>query len=198
MFSLKQVVVSVLFLGIVASAVAQPQSPESIPTAEAAFGYSYMRANAGPGTCGCFNLNGGNAELAVRVYKSLSAVFDLTGGHAGATSIPGQSLSLLSYTAGPRFTFPLHRSERVRMLPFAQVLLGGVHGFDGQFADHSSISASANGFALLAGGGVDLELKHRLALRLAQVDYALNRLPNNTNDRENLLRVSVGVVLRFR
>ena len=60
-----------------------------------------MRANAAPGNCGCFNLNGGSTEIAVRAFRNFSAVFDLTGTHAGTTSIPGQSLSLLSYTGGP-------------------------------------------------------------------------------------------------
>jgi outer membrane immunogenic protein len=135
----------------------------------------------------------------VRAYRNFSAVFDLTGEHAGTTSIPGQALSLLSYTGGLRFSYPLHRGGRIRMIPFVQGLVGAVHGFDGQFPNHAGIlSSSATALAILVGGGLDLEFSRRLAVRVGQVDYGLNQLPNNANNSENLLRVSAGVVLRLR
>lgn len=200
MFSIKGFAVVVLAVGATASAAAQAgDTGEVIPRAEIAVNYSYMRANAAPGNCGCFNLNGGGTEIALRAWRSFSAVFDLTGAHAGTTSIPGQSLSLLSYTGGPRFSYPLHRGGRTRMIPFVQGLFGAAHGFDGQFPTHAgTLASSATSFALLVGGGLDLEFKHRLAVRVAQVDYGLDQLPNNVTNSENLLRVSAGVVLRLR
>jgi hypothetical protein len=85
------------------------------------------------------------------------------------------------------------------MIPFVQGLAGAVHGFDGQFPNSGgTLSNSATNLAVLVGGGLDLEFSHRLAVRAAQVDYGLNQLPNNVNNRENLLRVSAGVVLRLR
>ena len=198
MFSIKGLAVMGLVLGAVASAPAQPEPEADIPRAQATVNYSFMRANAAPGNCGCFNLNGGSAEVAVRAYRNFSAVFDLTGEHAGTTSIPGQSLSLLSYTGGPRFSYPLQRRGRTRMIPFVQGLVGAVHGFDGQFPNSSGLSSSATNLAVLVGGGLDVEFSHRLAVRAGQIDYGLNQLPNNANNRENLLRVSVGVVLRLR
>jgi outer membrane immunogenic protein len=185
--------------GVAASAAAQTDaSAGGLSRAQVAVGYSYMRANAAPGSCGCFSLNGGNAEVGLRVYRNLSAVFDFTGEYAGTTSIAGQSLALLSYTAGPRFSYSLHRMGRVRTIPFVQALVGSVHGFDGQFPDHSgSLVTSADALALLAGGGVDLDFGRRLGIRLVQIDYGLNQLPNNANNNQNLLRVSAGVVLRI-
>ena len=199
MFSIKGFALAVLAIGATASAAAQAgDTGEVIPRAEIAVNYSYMRANAAPGNCGCFNLNGGGTEIAVRAWRSFSAVFDLTGAHAGTTSIPGQSLSLLSYTGGPRFSYPLHRG-RARMMPFVQGLFGAAHGFDGQFPTHAgTLASSATSFALLVGGGLDLEFKHRLAVRVAQVDYGLDQLPNNVTNSEHLLRVTAGVVLRLR
>ena len=93
----------VMVLGTAGLASAQAEHG-GIPQVEFAVSYSYMRANASPGNCGCFNLNGGSAEVAVRTYRNLSAVFDMTGVYAAATSIPGQSLGLLSFTGGPRFS----------------------------------------------------------------------------------------------
>jgi hypothetical protein len=80
-----------------------------------------------------------------------------------------------------------------------QGLAGAVHGFDGQFPNNSgTLLNSATNLAVLVGGGLDLELNNRLAVRAGQVDYGLNHLPNNVNNSENLLRVSAGVVLRLR
>ena len=101
--------VAVLGILISASASAQAQSAWShgeLPRADVAVEYSYIRANATPGQCGCFNLNGGSAEAAVRAYRGISAVIDLTGDHAGTTSVARQSLTLLTYTGGLRFNYP--------------------------------------------------------------------------------------------
>lgn len=186
--------ISSLILCLAASAaIAQTTHSEQVgPRVDVAVNYSYMRANAAPGSCGCFSLNGGSTEGAVHVYRDLSAVFDLTGVYASTTSSAGQSLALVTYTGGPRFSYPLRRGQ---MVPFAQGLVGVVHGFDGQFpAASSTLSSSANALAVLVGGGLDVELNHRIAVRAVQVDYGLNHLPNNANNNENLLHVSVGVV----
>jgi len=201
MFSIKGLAVLAIVIGAAAaSAAAQAGNPhEGIPKAEVAVDYSYMRANATPGQCGCFNLNGGSAEFAIHAYKNFSAVADITGEHAGTTSIPGQSLSLLSYAGGPRFSYPLRRSQRTRITPFVQGLVGAVHGFDAPFPQSSgALTNSANALAVFVGGGVDIAVSRRFAIRAVQVDYGLNHLPNNANNSENLLRVSTGVVFRIR
>jgi len=80
-----------------------------------------------------------------------------------------------------------------------QGLVGAVHGFDAPFPNSSgTLSSSANALAVLIGGGVDIPVSHRFAIRAVQVDYGLNHLPNNENNSENLLRVSTGVVFRIR
>jgi hypothetical protein len=59
-------------------------------------------------------------------------------------------------------------------------------------------SGSSNGFAFAAGGGVDMSLNRRIALRLLQTDYLLTRVPNGVNDNQNSLRVASGVVIRLK
>lgn len=200
MFSIKGLAVLGFTIGAAAAAAAQSAMPhQGIPKAEIAVDYSYMRANATPGECGCFSLNGGNVEAAVHVYRNFSVVADITGDHAGTTSISGQSLSLLSYTGGPRFSYPLRHFQRTRITPFAQGLVGSVHGFDAPFPNASgTLSNSENALAVLVGGGVDIDFKHGFAIRAVQVDYGLNHLPNNTNNSENVLRVTTGVVFHIR
>ncbi len=183
---------------VTASAQSAP-AHQGIPKTDIAVDYSYMRANATPGNCGCFSLNGGSAEVALHVYKKFSVVGDITVDHAGTTSIPGQSLSLLSYTVGPRFSYPLHRSRRAPITPFVQGLVGGAHGFDGPFPNSSgTLSSSASALAVLVGVGVDIVASHRFAIRAVQVDYGLDHLPNNADNSENLLRISTGLVFHLR
>jgi peptidoglycan-associated lipoprotein len=160
---------------------------------EVSVDYSYLRANQGPGMCGCFNMNGGNAEVAFYIDRGFSAVADLTGEHAGSVNGGAQGLSLVSFTAGPRFTYPIRR----RYEPFAEALFGGVHGFDSSFPVTPGPTGSANGFATLVGGGLDIRLKSYVAIRAFQADYFLTHLPNGVNDRQNNLRLTAGIVLRL-
>jgi peptidoglycan-associated lipoprotein len=200
MLIIKGLAILGIALGAVASAAAQSAPPqERIPKAEIAVDYSYMRANATPGQCGCFSLNGGSATVSLHVYRNFSVVGDITGEHAGTTSIAGQSLSLLSYTGGPRFSYPLRRSQRTPIIPYIQGLVGGVHGFDAPFPNSSgTLSSSGNALAVLVGGGVDVVVSRRFAIRAVQVDYGLDHLPNNADNSQNLLRVSTGVVFHIR
>ncbi|HEX4022109.1 MAG TPA: hypothetical protein VHX63_13265 [Acidobacteriaceae bacterium] len=173
------------YQGDKAAAVAAP--------VEVSIGYSYLRANQGPAQCGCFNMNGGDAEVAFYVDRGFSAVADLTGEHSGSVNGGPQGLSLVSFTAGPRFTYPVRR----RYAPFVQALFGGVHGFDSSFPVIPGTTGSANSFAMLAGGGLNIRWKSHLAIRPIQADYFLTHLPNGLNDRQNNLRLMTGIALRL-
>ena len=164
---------------------------------EVAFNYSYMRANAAPGQCGCFNMNGGSGEFAIQAWRGFSVVADLTGEFAGSSNIPGQSLALVFVTAGPRFTYFTHRFSRYT--PFVQGLVGVVHGFDAPFPNNSgSTSGAASALATVVGGGLDISINHHLAVRPIQADYGFSQLPNSVNAHQNLFRYSAGIVLRTR
>lgn len=160
---------------------------------EISVGYSALRTNADPKQCGCFFMNGGSTEVAFHAYRWFSAVADLTGERTGEVNGGSQGLSLVSFTAGPRFTYPIG----ARYAPFVQALFGAAHGFDSYFPVASGPTGAANGFAMLAGGGLDLRVKSYLAIRPIQVDYFLTQLPNGVNGRQNNLRLSAGLVLRF-
>jgi outer membrane immunogenic protein len=176
-----------------ASAQQVETAPRYAPL-EISFSYSYARANAGPGQCGCFNMNGGSSEVAFHAYRALSAVVDLTGeqvGNIGSTA--GVGLSLVSVTAGPRFS---HRFFS-RYNFFVQGLVGSAHGFNGLFprAD-GSLAGAANAMAVMAGGGLDIPMNRHLVIRAIQADYLRTQLPNGEGNQQNLLRVSAGIVLR--
>lgn len=160
---------------------------------EISVSYSALRTNASPRQCGCFWMNGGSAEVAFHAYRWFSAVADLTGERSGKVNGGPQGLSLVSFTVGPRFTYPIY----ARYAPFVQTLFGAAHGFDSYFPVVSGPTGASNGFAMLAGGGLDVRMKSYLAIRPLQVDYLLTQLPNGANGRQNSLRLSAGIVLRF-
>ena len=157
-------------------------------------GYEYLHTNQGPRQCGCFNMNGGAVEAAFHVDRGFSAVTDFTGGHTGSVNGGPEGLSLVSFTTGPRFTYPVYR----RYALFGQALFGIAHGFDSSFPVASGSVASASSFAMLTGGGLDIRLKPCVAIRPFQADYFLTHLPNGVNDRQNNLRLTAGIVLRLR
>src|ERR1700728_4203598 len=88
-------------------------------------GYSNIRANAPPGECQCFDLNGGFVSGSVHLTDWLRIAGEFTGGHRDKISPLGQGLTLTTFTAGPQIS---HRFRRFR--PYGEVLVGGAHGSD--------------------------------------------------------------------
>jgi peptidoglycan-associated lipoprotein len=175
------------------ASLAGGESSEIAPL-EVSFAYSYLRANANPGQCGCFNLNGGNAEAALHLYRGFSAVADFTGENTANVNNGGRGLSLISFTAGPRLSFAFHR----RLVLFAQGLFGAAHGFNSYFPVAAGPTNNATDFAMVAGGGFDIRIARHVAIRPIEADYFLTKLPNGVNGTQNNLRLSAGIVLRFK
>ena len=92
------------------------------------------------------------------------------------------SISVYEYMAGPRFA---KRTER--MTAFGQVLFGVVSGrtSTGAFSDKE--------FAFGGGGGFDINLSRRLAIRPLQLDY----IGTFADMVENNFRFGAGVVVKL-
>jgi peptidoglycan-associated lipoprotein len=163
---------------------------------ELALGYSYLRSNAPPGGCGCFNLNGGNATFALPLKSSnFALVGDVTVTHSGAVSSTGDDLTLSTFTAGARYRPHLGHS---RFQLFGQVLAGLAHA-SGSLAEGKN-PASTNAGAAFAGdlgGGVDLRATRRFSIRMAEADYLATTFDNGGNNHQNILRIGAGVVIQF-
>ncbi len=164
--------------------------------AELTLGYTYMRSNAPPGGCGCFNLNGGNASFAWAVKPgSWALVGDVVSAHADGVSAAGYGLTLSAFTGGVRYLPPVGHSS---LKPFGQALAGVAHS-SGTLVQGSS-SATANAGAAFAGnfgGGLDLGVSRRFSVRLVEADYLLTTFDNGSNNHQNNLRISAGVVIHF-
>jgi len=182
-----------------ASSVAHAQSaqaPVSQPRAELALDYSYLRSNAPPGGCDCFNLNGGSATFAWQFKpRSFAVVGDVSIAHTGGISSNSYSLTLSTFTAGGRYAPHFGHSP---LKPFGQILVGVAHSsgslVEGQNPTTSNAGAA---FAANAGGGIDLRASHRISFRLVEADYLVTTFNNGVNDHQNNLRLSTGVVFHF-
>ncbi|MGA3222555.1 MAG: hypothetical protein ABSC65_02280 [Acidobacteriaceae bacterium] len=177
----------------------------SLPRAEVSLAYSPTEANAGPGQCGCFFMNGASAEGNFRTYRGYTTVVDVTAAHTGQINNTGQPFSLLMVTAGMRLNFRFGHQRQDgfdtyhRIKPFAQGLVGFAHGFDSAFPSKSGfIEPTANSIALLAGVGLDVKYRKHLSFRAIQADYGYTRLPNLAGNDQNLLRISSGITIHLR
>jgi outer membrane immunogenic protein len=191
--------VLLLAIAAVSATCAHSQSapaPDKPLRAELAIDYSYVRSNAPPAGCTCFNLNGVSATFAWPVKPGHFALAaDVTIDHAGSIGASGDSLTLSTFTAGARY---LLRTGHSPLQPFGQVLVGAVHSSGTLVAGSNPGAANAGAaFASNIGGGLDLKANRRFAIRLIEADYLLTTVDNSTNNHQNNLRISAGVVVRF-
>src|ERR1700759_2517101 len=70
----------------------------SLPRAEVSLTYSPTEANAGPGQCGCFFMNGAAVEGNFRTYRGYTTVADVTAAHIGNIHSTGQPFSMIMGT----------------------------------------------------------------------------------------------------
>jgi peptidoglycan-associated lipoprotein len=174
--------------------VSSPEAlAESAGNLEIGANYIYTRTNAPPGGCGCFSLNGGAGWVGYNFRGNLALIGEVSGSHASDIEGTTASLTLSSFLGGLRYS-----RHHNRLAPFGQVLLGGAHASGELTPGSSGLAGSGNGFAMTAGGGLDVKLSHHFSLRVVQADYFLTRFNNSANDLQNNFRIGAGIVFRFR
>ena len=162
--------------------------PGDIPRREIGLNYNYIHANAPPGQCGCFSLNGGSAAIVYNIRPNWSAVADVSVAHANNVDGTLQNITIINYLFGPRRSWRNH----TRYIPYAQVLLGGAKE-DVNF----EFVINRNSFGLSAGGGVTTRLSRRVGFNIAQFDYVYTQIPNAKSNRQNNIRIATGFIFRF-
>lgn len=197
-------VVMVLFaLGLMAHA-------QETPKVEVFTGYSFMSAGfpfstdpAAGGGSGV--LNGWNFSAAVNANRWIGVVADFGGYYGpvakGTTFKPANCVlctndfngilhNMHTFTAGPQLSI---RQDKVTV--FVHALFGGAHIREDLVIGTPPPVArvSSTNFAFLAGGGADIALSHRFAVRI-QPDYLKTEILGR---RQNNFRASAGVVFRF-
>jgi hypothetical protein len=201
---------SVLFSGV--AALAQDR-------AEVFAEYSYLHFSPTITGVESRNFNGGGGGATLYFLKIFGIKADFMGygsttftrTYATPVVVPGRGVipagtytsqgNMLTYLFGPVLRIPLPIVK-----PFGEVLFGGSYT-NGYINMTKAIDAnggtittpSQHPFTLAAGGGVDLSVSHRLAIRLAEFDYVLTRYSNpltNSNNQSSF-RYTGGVILRF-
>ncbi|HEX8494172.1 MAG TPA: outer membrane beta-barrel protein [Pyrinomonadaceae bacterium] len=167
----------VLLLAATLSIVAQ-----ETPKAEVFGGYSWAGGN----------FHGWNTSVTGNVNKWFGVTADFSG-HYGSEQFGAleEKQRGLSFLAGPRFT--LRRGKR--FTPFAYALFGGVnYRVSLEAAGQHVASASDTGFNMALGGGLDIKVNDRVAVRAFQIDYFR---PHFFGESHNRGRLAFGLVLRF-
>jgi outer membrane immunogenic protein len=159
--------------------------------------YSYIHARQVPSGGCCFQMNGGGISLTYYAKRSLGLEADIGSAYNGNVNGSGFNLNLTSYLFGPRIS--LHREQR--WSPYGHVLFGGGHAggtlYTRGFSVGSGSPAAQNAFMMAAGGGLEVALKRRFGLHLLQADWYFGKFPNGSQDRQNNLRLSAGIIFRF-
>jgi len=177
------------------------------PRVETSPAFMYIHTSPVFGGSQSFNCAGGGGTLAYNFTSvfGLAAdmggckLFSLSNAYGVGTKVSG---SEFTYLFGPRITY---RSNSI-FQPFAEVNLGGTRiGVScNSGTPCSGDSASKNAFALTAGGGVDLKINKKFAIRLIQAEYLYTRFGNNcllpacsSNNSQNSFRLKSGVVFSW-
>lgn len=190
-----------IHLAILAFAIVHAVSPlcaQSLPSGKAPpaqleVTLAYSADRGGGSANSNFWMEGGKAEFSAAFTRSFSMVGEIAGLHANNINSANGSIGLISYLIGPRISYRGYS----RFTPFGQLLIGGVYGFDAYFPNSNGLIGSPDGFAMAAGGGVNVPISRHLAIRPVQADYFQTYLPNGASNRENNLRLGAGIVFRI-
>lgn len=188
------------------------------PKIEVTVDYSYVHANPqNNNIIPTFSLNGGGGSAVVYLTQHIGIIgeFEGYGSYTHNFTIPASSGicpgcqvsaqgNLFTYNVGPIVKF---RTSHVE--PFVEALFGGAHSnfYGNLFKDCTSLgcttlsnSPSNNAFDFIIGGGVDVPVTSRIAIRIAEVDYLLTRFGNaftKGNNNQSNFRYQAGVQFRF-
>lgn len=152
--------------------------------------FNAQRSNLTPGQF--FWRQGGSFELSAQAYHGLGIAMNIAGLEAGNILGTGINLDTLTTTFGPRYTW-----HRRRLAFFGQGLIGESHAWNTLIPQTGGAVSTYNTFALQVGGGVDLRLSRRFAIRPIQADWIHTQFPNSTTNVQNNLRLGAGIVCRF-
>ena len=171
----------ILYALALALLIFRTAAAQEAPKAEVFGGYAY----AGEGT------HGWNASVAGNVNSWFGLVGDFTGQHTRLEEVGvSERIKTHSFLFGPQFSA---RSGK-RVTPFVRVLFGASNVRTRATESGQSFSFSDTSFAAAFGGGLDVRLSDRVAVRAVQLDYVRTRFFGETQNRG---RLSAGLVFRF-
>ena len=151
---------------------------QETPKVEFFGGYSNMEASLSHSQ---FNMHGFDISATENLNSWFGGTLDLSS-HFGTDN--GFEVNNQTLAYGPVFSYRKVKS----LVLFGHGLVGVTRGGP----EYLGISKAEYRFATLAGGGIDLKVSSRLALRLIQGDYVMTRF---SGVRQDNVQLSAGLVL---
>jgi len=146
-------------------------------------------------TTSSFWMQGGSAQIHGRFYRGLGSVADIAGMHIANINSTGVGLDLVTATFGLRYTWsPSH----TRYSLYGQGLVGEAFGMNSVFPGTAGATPTADSLAVKTGGGLNINVKRRIAVRAFEADYLRTQLPNSTDNVQNNLTICAGFVVRLK
>jgi hypothetical protein len=177
-FSLSRTIgqwIKVAFLVVSALPLLQGQE---IPRAQLFGGYSYLNFDSRSfGFANRSSLNGYTVSPAFNVFYGLGVVAEVSGQY-------GSRMNFRDVTIGPQFLFP-----RGNLLLYGHALFGSTRSLVNVGAGERDRERG-----VLLGGGLDVGISSRFAVRLFQADYVRSTL---FDGKQNSVRISTGLVYRW-
>ncbi len=151
---------------------------QDMPRMQVFGGYSYTRFDSQSfGFSSPTGLNGYTFSPAFNLIRGFGVAAELSGQY-------GSKLNLRDIAVGPQFLYPWGKT-----LFFGRLLVG-----DARTLVRVANTEGDTARAVVAGGGMDVGISSRFALRVFQVDYVHSTL---FNDTQNNLRFSTGLVYHW-
>ena len=144
------------------------------------------------------NLSGWDGGITIGVTKHFGFTADFSGYYknfnaAFEGSDFDASLRAHTFLFGPQL-----RKNGEQLRPFARVLFGVAHGSAEATVDGESGKGTKTVFAASIGGGLDVKVSSRVAIRAAQLDYYPFRTSEGGGLTFNNFRFGAGVVFYIR
>lgn len=173
-------------------------------TIDFAITYTAERASAVGG--GYFWLQGGSVEAGIVLWRGLGVAENFTATHTSSVGSPNVPLigpqnvplSLVTFMLGPRYRWnvPARFSPpHIQPSVFGEAMIGGVSGFDSLFPTSNGSTSAVASLATQIGFGIDVRLERYIDVRPVELLLVRTQLPNGTNNVQNDLRFSTGIVL---
>jgi hypothetical protein len=172
----RKLIVLTCLLGLLAAPAMAAESG-IYPRSEFFAGYQYSHLSGGINANGFDFTANGNFDDHFGIAGDLGTSF--------ATQ-NGVNISNYTYTFGPVLSLRANKGYT----PFVHALIGGDHSS----ASFAGLSASSNGFALMAGGGSDFNFNDHMAFRGA-ADWMMLHNGGGTSGKN--LRLLMGIVFRY-
>lgn len=136
------------------------------------------------------NFHGWNASVTGNVTKAFGLTADFSGNYGNELAGPIViNQDAHSFLFGPRYAF-----RGKRFTPFIYGLLGATRFHESATIAGQKLHASDTGFSSAVGGGLDIKVNERVAVRAFQIDYFR---PTFFNESHHRGRLAFGVVLHF-